>query len=1179
MTVSMRVMNAGDGYQYLLRSVAAGDGDRARSIPLTRYYAETGTPPGYWLGSGVHAFGSGDLKPGDTVTETQLAALLGAGLDPATGEALGRAYPAYTSIRDRVAARVAALPADLAADARETRVEQIEAEERAKGSKQAVAGFDFTFSVPKSMSVLWALADADTQAMIVEIHHAAVGQVVALLEREVAATRTGVTADDGAVAQVDVTGIAATAYDHWDSRCGDPQLHTHVVVSNKVKTVLDGRWRSLDSRALHAAVVALSEHYNAVLADRMTGTFGVGWEVRQRGEDRNPAWEISGVGDALVGEFSSRSRAIEIEKEQLIATYVERHGRQPSRATVIRMRAQATLATRPEKRVRSLADLSAEWRGRAERILGADATQWARNLTLASPAQVLRSVDIPPDLIAEVGGRVMEVVSQKRATWRHWNLWAEAARQTMGWRFDTVEDREAITALIVDAAEGRCVALTPGELATSPTEFRRTDGTSVFRPRHSVLYSSQAILAAEKRLLNRAEDRTAPTVDAGFVRRIGARGPGAPLTEQQVAALVSIATSGRCVDLLIGPAGAGKTTTMSALRHAWTLANGPGSVVGMAPSSAAAHVLAGDLGIACENTDKWLYEHDRGRADLRAGQLVILDEASLASTQVLDRVTAIAASARAKVLLVGDWAQLQSVDAGGGFALLADARDDTPELRGVHRFVHEWEKTASLELRDGRPQAIRAYAVHQRLREGTSDDMIDAAYRAWRADLRAGLASILVTDATHSVDALNARARAERLLDGETSASREVALAGGARASAGDLIITRENDRRLRTLRGGWVRNGDRWKVTDVRRDGTLLARRAHTRWGSVVALPPDYVREHVDLGYAVTAHRAQGVTTDTAHVLVSASTTREDLYVSMTRGRSSNIAYVALDKPDDSHAVPPPDDVNGHTVLYGVLRHTGAELSAHQTIAAEQGRWGSIAQLAAEYETIAAAAQRDRWAALVSSCGLAAEDEAAVLASTAFGPLTAALRRAEALGHDVDRLLPDLVARRTLGDADDAAAVLVHRVNAAVGCSARGRRRTPHLIAGLIPEARGPVSEEMRLALDERAAVIEARARALAERAVASGEGWTRRAGAAPTEHRQRERWLAEVATVAAYRDRHCVDSTLPLGSKPASAAQKLDASLANAALRRAAKLAAEAASDSRGAAPERAAREGVGL
>ena len=379
-----------------------------------------------------------------------------------------------------------------------------------------------------------------------------------------------------------------------------------------------------------------------------------------------------------------------------------------------------------------------------------------------------------------------------------------------------------------------------------------------------------------------------------------------------------------------------------------------------------------------------------------------------------------AADAGAKVLLVGDWAQLQSVDAGGAFTLLASARPDTPELTEVHRFTNEWERLASLELRFGRTEVIGTYVRHDRVREGTTAEMIDAAYAAWRADVRAGLASVLVTEATQSVIELNQRARAERLLDGDTIAGREVNLADGTRASEGDLVITRSNDRRLRTLRGGWVRNGDRWRVAEVSRDGSVRVERLGVGIGGGVTLPAAYVAEHVDLGYAVTAHRAQGITVDTSHVVVSGTTTRENLYVSMTRGRDSNVAYVALDKPDDSHAAPEDEEVTAKTVLYGVLQHSGAELSAHQTIEAEQERWSSIAQVAAEYETIAAVAQRDRWIGLLEGCGLTDEQVEQVLASDSFGPLTAELRRAEANHHDVERLLPKLVARRSLDDAED---------------------------------------------------------------------------------------------------------------------------------------------------------------
>ncbi|HIZ36588.1 MAG TPA: relaxase domain-containing protein [Candidatus Ruania gallistercoris] len=119
-------------------------------------------------------------------------------------------------------------------------VAAFEAEEARRGTRRAVAGFDYTFSVPKSASVLWAVADAGTQALIAETHHAAVAETVAFIEREVAATPVGATGPDGAVAQVDVTGVIATAFEHYDSRAGDPHLHTHVVITNKVQTAGHG---------------------------------------------------------------------------------------------------------------------------------------------------------------------------------------------------------------------------------------------------------------------------------------------------------------------------------------------------------------------------------------------------------------------------------------------------------------------------------------------------------------------------------------------------------------------------------------------------------------------------------------------------------------------------------------------------------------------------------------------------------------------------------------------------------------------------------------------------------------------------------------------------------------------------------------------------------------------------
>ena len=253
-------------------------------------------------------------------------------------------------------------------------------------------------------------------------------------------------------------------------------------------------------------------------------------------------------------------------------------------------------------------------------------------------------------------------------------------------------------------------------------------------------------------------------------------------------------------------------------------------------------------------------------------------------------------------------------------------------------------------------------------------------------------------------------------------------VAGGATAGVGDLVVTRQNDRRLATGTR-WVRNGDRWTVTALGPDGTLIVKRANG--GGQVMLPASYVAEHVELGYATTAHRAEGRTVDTAHVLVSPTTTREVLYVLATRGRDANHLYV------DTHYDPDPQ--TGHDgatpaqiareVLAGVLANEGADVSAHEAIRRSQHEAESIATLAAEYQTIAAVAQTERWEALLGRSALGDAQLQAIATSDARGPLFSSLRDAEARGLDIDTTLPDLVRARSLVGAEDVAAVLHHRV------------------------------------------------------------------------------------------------------------------------------------------------------
>ena len=1147
MTVSMRLMSAGDGYKYYLESVAAGDGERDLSTPLTRYYSETGFPPGRWIGAGVASLDC-PLTEGDLVSEAQLQLLMGYGAHPVTGETLGRPYPKFASVSERIDKRVQALDTRLSEAERAQALTDIERQETERGQRRAVAGFDYTFSVPKSVSVLWGVADAGIQELIVQAHHDAINDVIGFMESQVLATRTGADMRDGSVVQAPVSGALATSFDHWDSRAGDPQLHTHVVVANRVRAVGDGKWRTVDSRPMHAAVVTMSALYNAVLADRLTRVLGVGWDARERGRDRNPAWEITGVSDDLVGEFSSRVHDIDAAKDRLIAEYVATHGRQPSTKMILQLRQQATLETRPHKQVHSLAELTAQWRLRATGLLGEDATGWASRVIAESDGIVIRADDIPTDIVDALAASVLAAVGEKRSTWRRWNLHAEASRQTMGWRFATTQDREALTESICDVAEHLSLRLTPAEMS-APEQFQRGDGTSQFRPRHMTVYSSQDLMDAEQHLSALAETFTAPVVTLETVASIVDQpvGRGLLLGPDQAQALTQIATSGRVLDVLVGPAGAGKTTALASLRTAWETEHGPGSVVGLAPSATAAAVLGEDLGIQTENTARWLALHDHTGLDFQPGQLVIVDEASLAGTFTLDRISGLASVAGAKVLLVGDWAQLQAVDAGGAFTMLVANRADPPELTDIHRFTNGWEKTASLMLRHADPQAINTYQAHGRLIEGDTSEVTTSAYEAWRADTAAGLASLLVADALDTVKDLNQQARHDGLLAGLVDPNHEVTMADGSRASAGDLVITRRNQRQLVAGKTGWVRNGDRWTITKTHPDGAITIRRAGHVRGATVTLPAAYAAEHLDLGYAVTAHRAQGVTVDTCHVLVTPTTTRENLYVAMTRGRDTNIAYVATDRPDDTHDTPHPSDnqdATARTVLVGVLANSSAELSAHQTRQAEAEHWGNTAQLRAEIETLIAAAQEDRWIALVAHCGLDPAQQALVLDSDAYGPLCAELRRAEANGIHPEAIMPKLVAARTLTGAVDVASVMHGRLTKYLdNTTADPRRRAAQrYLLGLIPQTGDRHDPVMAQAITERVQAIQNRATILLQQATTRRESWLAALGRRPADPHEARHWDDAALAVAAYRDAWNITSAKPLG-EPSSLVQRQDA------------------------------------
>ena len=1151
--MTIRRMSLGAGYRYLMESIAVGDGSRGQPSDLVAYYAASGTPPGTFLGAGLPGLG---LERGETVTEEHLFRMLGLLADPVTGQQLGRspARPAVTASHP-IASRVAGIGDDLSPGQPAEPTASLEAEENVLTSKPArpVAGFDLTFSPAKGISVAWALADPETKQVIFDCHREAIEIVLDFAEAEVFHSRSGA----GGIVEEDIEGIVAAAFTHFDSRTGDPQLHDHVVILNRALSVSDHKWRTLDSRQLFKATVMLSELHQGVLADLLTARLGWGWDQHTNRRGERTRLELDGVGEAIMAEFSQRSTAIEDRAAALIDQFVTTRGRRPSTTEMIRLRQQATLETRPIKTYRSLADMTAGWRQRAEPFVGDQPESWVASLAGRNDLPLLASVDLADEILADVASVALAKVAERRATFSRFNVAAEVHRQLQAIRFVHPAERVETANRTIDLALGEARLLSPPELCHTPQCFRRADGTSRFRATGAEVYTTAATMNAEARLLDAARRTGAPCVSAGIVASVVA---GRTSLDKAVA-VEAIATSGRLVDLLVGPAGSGKTSTMAALRATWEAGHGPGSVIGLAPSAAAAEVLGDELGVDTENTAKWLHEHrrqparqakldelrdlesvqrwtpaghatihehlERVEADLerwrlRAGQLVIVDEASLAGTFALDELATAAADAGAKLLLVGDDAQLSAVEAGGMFkTLVADRDGHAPTLTDVRRFTADWEKHASLLLRAGDPSSIDAYQAHSRIVEGEREEVLFAAYQAWRADVEAGRTSVMIAPDTATVSELNRRARDHLVAAGQVEATG-VDLSDGGTAGKGDQIVTRQNDR---TLIAGhrWVHNGDRWTVSATGHDGTIVAR---SKNGASVTLPTAYVTQHVELAYAATAHRVQGRTTDTAHAIVWPTTTREVLYVSATRGRHANHLYV------DTRYDPDPE--SGHDdsiqaeavrdVLTAVLAREGANVSAHDALRRAHDQAESIATLAGEYQTIAHSAQCDYWETMLGRSGLSRTQLQAVTDSPVYPALTAAL--ANAAG--IENALSSLVAQRPLINADDIAAVLHHRVTDWV----KTHSTPDNLVAGLIPRAAHQAYPAVARGLTERERAIEYRAAVVAEQSAETLRPWIGKLGRPPTDPSTKRQWLQAVRVVAAYRDRWDIsDDPRPLG------------------------------------------------
>ncbi|MGY0387134.1 MobF family relaxase [Nocardioides sp. WG-D5] len=910
--MTIHKLAAGSGYEYLTRQVATGDSTELGATALADYYEAKGETPGQWLGSGLDAFAGPDgINAGDVVTAEQMGHLFGVGEHPVSGRALGR-----------------------------------------RTRSDGVAGFDLTFSPVKSVSALWAVAPPQIARAIEQAHDAAVNDALAYVEREVLFSREGT---DGA-RQVETRGLIAATFRHRDSRAGDPDLHTHVAVANKVQAMDSGRWLTVYGRVLFQHTVAISETYNTALEYRLGEALGVTFAERIGPRERRPVREIVGISAGLCRAWSRRARDIDRREDDLVGAFVSEHGRPPTEPERLRLVQQANLETRsPKHEPRAEADQRRLWRRQASEFLGSESTLDAmiRGVLERLPA-VRRPTSagvVDPHVIQTLAVAVIAELETRRATWQSWHLRAEAERQVRATASGRVaaDDLPAMIDMVVAAAVTRSVQLTPDDDPINqrtdlrqPSRLRRSDGTSVYRHTGADHYTSQRILQAEQRLVDAAglgSDFAFSTEEIDIVLAASAVA-GVRLNDGQRTLVHALAGGSHRVRLALAPAGSGKTTAVKVLAAVWTT-NGY-DAIGLAPSAAAAKVLRDATGLPCETLAKIDDEAATQPTNTGSGlsssigpeTLVVIDEAGMADTLTLDRVVAFCISRGATIRLLGDDQQLSAVGAGG---VLRDIthRHGADRLDEVVRFIDPGEAAASLDLRDGDRAAIGFYLDHDRVHTADEDTTITEVLAAWQHDRDHGLDALMLAPTRDMVAKLNHRARSSRLAD--IAPRTEVELADGNQASVGDTIITRHNQRRLAVSGTDWVKNGDRWTIIHIRR-GALTVRHAAT--GLKAVLPAEYVADHVELGYASTVHTAQGLTADVVHGIVNGREDRQTLYTMLTRGRRENHVHVLLEPVDPVEAdreqcmLPGLEEqLTAIQILDDVIARDGATVSATTTL------------------------------------------------------------------------------------------------------------------------------------------------------------------------------------------------------------------------------------------------------
>lgn len=834
---------------YYLAQIAAG---------LDEYYTGAGEAPGQWVGTAAPLLGLDGTVDGD-----ELRAVL-AGLAPGTG---------------------------LTPNGVELKTHQ-----------RRVPGFDLTFSVPKSVSVLWALGDPLVQSEVTAGCEAALAESLAWMEREACFVRRGSNnrqathdpADFGTRRMV-AEGFVAAQFPHRTSRLGDPHLHWHVLVANTARGV-DGRWTALDGTALYAARRTAGVMFQAAMRRELSDRLGVQW-----GPTHNDSAEIAGVPREVLREFSRR--------HEQIAEWLDLTGRSGPQAET-----EALLDTRTSKKdLADIHELEAQWRSRA------DALGWGTVAVEGLLANSVATATAARWSIRETewrGGRA--TVRVRPATFDEWLEWLLSDRVTEKYATFTRFDLTQAVAAALPLTSAHEIEATVNRALSSPAivaigdhwaEATRLHGPErTMTDDRALLYTSRSLLDVEQRFLGRLQQRSEDPIGWLDEDAVEAAIAASTLGDDQARAVRVLTSAGDPIDVLVGRAGTGKTHTLGTVRHLYESAGW--DVIGLAPSARAARELQDGSGIASTTIARHLVE----RRQVRRDTLVVVDEAAMAGTRELATVVEQAASVGAKVLLVGDHHQLPEVAAGGAFRAALDTLGDrSVELTTNRRQVHAWERAALDELRCGDvTTAFNAYRDQGRVVISDHPEDVHAiALADWLQARRSGADTLLLAGTRSEARLLNRQARALLADAGELDITGEVIFAAR-EFVAGDLVVLCRNHPHQRLTDGSdfAVANGMRGTITDLSPDHMVV----RLTTGHDVTLDREYL-DHgwVDHAYAVTIHKAQGVTCDRVLVVGPAGLYREGAYVALSRARHSAQLYAttqqATDVEQHRHGIPLPTE------------------------------------------------------------------------------------------------------------------------------------------------------------------------------------------------------------------------------------------------------------------------------